>query len=397
MDADTHVDRPVGPLLRGRLGPCDDVEPRLHRARGRREDDVEAVPLGLDLGPATPRDHVAHEPTVGLEKVDGGPVAVRLDERGVAAQVREQEPAGEWIPRRVPLRRPREGRGERAGGRIARLCVLRQRPADHLVDLGRGVGPELCERRRRVVEVGEDLCDLAVPGEWRPPAEALEGDTAEAVHVRPAVDRPSQDLLRRDVADAPDELALLRRRALASGLFGEPEVGEIGVLEARLGARCEEDVAGLDVPVDQADRVRRVEGRRDLVDDAHGRIDGQTALRRQAALEVRPRDVAHRQEQVAFDLVGLEDRDDVGVVERCGRPRFRDEAPPDVGIPGELRGDHLERDPASQPRVLSEVDRAEAAPADQPLDAIRGDPVARREPLHRGDSDTLAGRRRLTS
>ena len=74
-----------------------DGQPAADRGRRGGEDNVEAVTLGLDLGTAVPSDDIAHQAPVGIEKVGSGPVAVGVDIVGVAAQVAEEEPAGQVI------------------------------------------------------------------------------------------------------------------------------------------------------------------------------------------------------------------------------------------------------------------------------------------------------------
>jgi hypothetical protein len=88
-------------------------------------------------------------------------------------------------------------------------------------------------------------------------AEQLEGRAGQPVLIRLAADRVTLDLLRRGVVRGAHEHAgpgeiSRRKRALA-----EPEVGQVHVVgPARPGVQ--QDVRGLDVPVHQARRVRRV-------------------------------------------------------------------------------------------------------------------------------------------
>ena len=57
------------------------------------EHGMEAVALDLDLGSVIARDGGTDDAQVVLEQLDPGRVAGTLDERGVAAQIREQETA----------------------------------------------------------------------------------------------------------------------------------------------------------------------------------------------------------------------------------------------------------------------------------------------------------------
>ena len=74
------------------------------------------------------------------------------------------------------------------------------------------------------------------------------------------------------------------------GRAREPEVGQQRVIAV------EEDVAGLDVAMDQAGGVRRVERARNIADDARRRV-GVERLACQPVGERAARDVAHREEQ----------------------------------------------------------------------------------------------------
>ena len=99
-----------------------------------------------------------------------------------------------------------------------------------------------------------------------------------------------------------------------------------------------------------------------MMSAARGR--GQRAGPVQQAVHVLAADEAHRDEQHAVGLAGLEDRDDVGVVHRGRGPGFPDEPLPERLVPGQSGRQDLERDPAVQPDVVGPVDHGHAAPAD---------------------------------
>ena len=136
------------------------------------------------------------------------------------------------------------------------------------------------DRWRRVVDVCPERAHQRVGPERRLPGEAFVEDAGERVLVRWRPDRFALDLLGRDVVRGADELARLGEPRVRGRLFGQPEVGEVDVV-ALLGV--EEDVAGLDVPVDEPARVGGVEGARDLAEDLErpGRLE--CALRRRGA------------------------------------------------------------------------------------------------------------------
>ena len=93
----------------------------------------------------------------------------------------------------------------------------------------------------------------------------------------------------------------------------------------------------------------------------------------QQAVHVLAADVAHRDEQHAAGLAGVEDRDDVRVVHGGRRPGLPDETPPERVVPGQVLGQDLQRYPAAQPDIAGPVDHGHAAPADLLDHLVAGD------------------------
>ncbi len=93
MDAYAHTDwralrfRPI-------CGRTENGQPALNGTAGRREDDVEAVTLGLDLGATEFGHRRAHERPISLEEGRGRLIPVRLDIAGVVAQIGEKKAVG---------------------------------------------------------------------------------------------------------------------------------------------------------------------------------------------------------------------------------------------------------------------------------------------------------------
>ena len=135
-------------------------------------------------------------------------------------------------------------------------------------------------------------------------------------------------------------------------------------------ARVEQDVGGLDVPMDETFRVCRIESVRDLAADGEraGRVE--RALGAQQRTQIRTLDEAHRQVEATVDVACVVDRHDVRVLERHGELRLAGEAVVEALIEGQLRRDELQRDGPLQPQVVGPVDDAHAALADQLLDSI---------------------------
>jgi hypothetical protein len=121
--------------------------------------------------------------------------------------------------------------------------------------------------------------------------------------------------LGRRVLEGSDEHAGAGDTRARSRALREPEVREVHVLD-RLGAgrSDDEDVAGLDVAMDQASGVSGVQRARDAIDHR------QRVLQRERRLidepsEIRAGDVAHRDEQVAVVLARVVDGEHVRFVE----------------------------------------------------------------------------------
>ena len=137
-------------------------------------------------------------------------------------------------------------------------------------------------------------------------------------------------------------------------------------------SRVIEDVRRLDVAMDDAARVRRVERRGDLRGILERRGHRQRPCRDE---RVEPGAVhqLHRDERRAAVLVDLVDRDDVRVVEGGGGAGFLDEAAVAIGIGRRFGRQHLDRHRSPEPRVVRGIDDAHPAAADLGVDAIVGD------------------------
>jgi hypothetical protein len=181
--------------------------------------------------------------------------------------------------------------------------------------------------------------------------------------------------------------ALVARRLLGAHVVGRAHA-EPGLRQPRARTRAErerdaevgddrlsilkEDVRGLDVPVEHARAMRVVERARDARGDAHGFVDGQLAFPVEPVTQTLPRHVRHRVIEEATRLPGVEERQDVGVLEAGGGLHLRQESLRSDDR-GELGPEHLERDLAPVPQILGEVHRGRTALAELLLDAVAAD------------------------
>ena len=166
--------------------------------------------------------------------------------------------------------------GKRAATRVALGRCLRECSRNHGIERWRQFGALDARSRRLRLEVCEDHRELGVAPERWLSNKALVKDAAERVDVRPPVDLFSRDLLRSDVVDRAEELAVAAKYGLLGDPPGEPEVREVDVVGAiGTGADVEQHVGGLHVAMDETARVSRIQGARQLREDADriGRVE----------------------------------------------------------------------------------------------------------------------------
>jgi hypothetical protein len=126
-----------------------------------------------------------------------------------------------------------------------------------------------------------------------------------------------------------------------------------------------EDVRRLHVAVDEPTPMGGVERRGDRPEQAHGPIRSERTLVRDQRPQIVPTDVAHRDEEVLLDLARLVHRHDVRVFQTGLELRLAGEPRPERVVGGELRREDLDRDAATEPAVLREIDDAHPAPTQE--------------------------------
>ena len=127
---------------------------------------------------------------------------------------------------------------------------------------------------------------------------------------------------------------------------------------------------GLDVAVDDAGGVGGVERIGDLAEQLDRLLAAAAAPRGDPPLQVAALDQAHRDDQLAVLLAGVEDRHHVGVVEAGGEAGLAQEALAEALVVGEVAGDHLQRHRPVERQVRRPVDDPHPAARDQRVDAV---------------------------
>ncbi len=279
--------------------------------------------------------------------------------------------------RRVGVRATRRRGLERAGegldGGEAIGAVSRQRPSQHLVDLGRdarrarpaGRGNRRDHLVQRGVHVGAGEGEAGGPGE---PAEARQ---------RPLIAAVIDGVL------AP--LGLLGRHELGRAEHG-PRNGQLGGRRlqhlrqtevddlrehAAVGGVHQEHVVRLEIAVDDAGGVRLGQRRRHLVDDLHHRLRRQRPHALEARLQVLAFEEFHHDVRLPCRRgTEAEDVDDVRVIELAGHLRLAPEPRRQLRIGQELAVHDLHRHALAGPGVVALVDGPHGPLSEQPRQTV---------------------------
>ena len=152
--------------------------------------------------------------------------------------------------------------------------------------------------------------------------------------------------------------------------LGQPEVEH---LHRAVGAQL--DVGGLQVAVDDAVLVRRLERLGNLPGDRQRLVEGHGAARDPRA-QILALHQLHHQRPAARRVLDAVDLGDVRMVQRRERPRLALEPHQPVGVGGERVGQDLERHVASELGVAGAIDLPHAAGAERRHDLVGAEPDA---------------------
>ena len=196
--------------------------------------------------------------------------------------------------------------------------------------------------------------------------EHLVGHRGERIDVAPAVDDPvAGGLLRAHVLRGAEREPGLGD-PVAAGLAHRERDAEVG--HHRL-AVLEEDVLGLEIPVDHAVPVRVIERVGAGDGDAEGVVHRELLLPLEPGAERFPLHERHHVEEMPVGLAAVEQGEQIGVLE-IRRDLDLGEEPLDAQHRTELGIQQLERHGTVVAQIAGEIDRGHAAGADLALDGV---------------------------
>jgi hypothetical protein len=161
---------------------------------------------------------------------------------------------------------------------------------------------------------------------------------------------------------------------------------ETEVEELRLPTLGDEDVGGLDIAVDDAVLMRRVEA----VGDLHGQLQqvfGREGLLAQVMLERAALHQLHDDELLAVVLADVEDGADAGMIQRARQPRLALEAFGRARLRQQRRGQEFDRHLATEPGVLGAIHDTHPPATELVENAVVPDVAARQRDLHAEPAD----------
>ena len=232
-----------------------------------------------------------------------------------------------------------------AGGRPA-VGVAGEQPVDQVDEAARERRAQAGEIGRVTLQAGEGGVGIGLADERHAAGEALVEHEPERVQVGAAIEASSAHLLGREVLGRAHHHVVARQVVAAVETLGDAEVGE---QDATVGRH--EDVAGLDVAVDEAGAVGGVEGGGDARADVDRQLRAEPGLHVEQLAQALAVDELHDDGLAAAFGEHVVDGDDVGMGEPGDGDGLAAEALGDDGIGRQARLQPLEGDAAVEREI----------------------------------------------
>ena len=241
----------------------------------------------------------------------------------------------------------------------AMLRILREPACEHVVDLRWQLRVRVGGRRDRRAHVRHRLGGGALSPERPLPRQQLERDDGEGVAVAGRGGALAARLLGSEIAGRTDDGSRLG----VGGEVGRARDAEVGDLDPVVVV--EQEVARLDVAVDDPVRVRGVECGRGLAQPLERSADGLRSAALEPVGERAAGEVLHDDVGPPLVIADVEDGDRAGGVrEPRDGERLAGEAPANRLVVRVAVGEHLDRDDPRQVGILGAIHLAHAAAGD---------------------------------
>jgi hypothetical protein len=269
------------------------------------------------------------------------------------------------------------------GGPVALLALAIESARHEALDARRpllagGFG----ERGRVAIELERDEHRSARAFEWEPARERAEGDGADRVDVGALVGaRRAADLLGRHVGEGAErrvERGERRLIALGARNLRDAEVEDLRALgPLGITRTLDEDVARLEIAVDDACRVRGDESLEHVVDEGADLAERQVLLALEPVGERLAGELLeHEQMRAVVGLIDAEQTTDERALDGARDLRLALEAFDEIGLHRRSLQQHLDRDLAPVGVVDGSPDFAHASTPEQSGDAVAGEPFS---------------------
>ena len=250
------------------------------------------------------------------------------------------------------------------GRRIAKLRRRLQTFVENLQEILRNLWIVITRRTRRSgCALNHHFVRRAARERKRSGEHFVEHD-AQRVDVRSAIECNPLHLLRRHVMRRADHLPRFGQRGVLDGL-GQTEIGD-----QDLPPPVDENVLRLEIAMDDALIMRRLQPLADLPEDVDDARQRQASFASQQGREVLTIDILHRQELDAAGFAEVVNAQDVFVSDVAGELDLALESIEDRRMAGEIEADHFQGDVAVELAIAREINLTHTALAEPLHDVV---------------------------